>query len=104
MTRGTTPTHTFTLPPQYTNTIFSSLFVTYKQNDVIVEKELNDTGVTRTGCLITVKLSQSETLKFSANNLEQAKVQLRAKTNDGTVLASKIMFVPIEDILKEGEI
>lgn len=58
----------------------------------------------KTGCLVSVKLTQSETLKFSANNLEHVKVQLRAKITDGTVLTSKIMTVPIEDALKEGEI
>lgn len=104
MIRGTTPTHTFTLPSTYANTSFSSLYITFKQGETVVEKKISDAGVTKSGSLIIVKLTQTETLKFSANSLDFVRVQLRGKTNDGTVIASKIISISVEDALKEGEI
>lgn len=107
MTRGTTPTHTFTLPDDLTSATISALYITYAQGSkTVLEKTLSD--VTINGGVITCTLTQADTLKFEVLDqhcgCDKVNIQVRIKTSDGVAMASDIMAIPISDILKDGEI
>ena len=107
MTRGTTPTHTFTLPDNLKTATLSALYITYAQRgETVLEKTLSD--VTINNGVITCTLTQADTLKFEVLNqhcgCDKVNIQVRIKTSDGVAMASDIMPVPIRDILKDGEI
>lgn len=99
MYRGTTPTLTFNLP--FATAALSEAYITFAQFGASVfEKTLTDctAGVQA----LTVTLTQSDTLLLDAT--EKVEIQIRGKTVDGEVIASNIMRVPVERILKDGEI
>ena len=99
MIRGTTPTHTFNTDVSLTGA--TAVYVTYRQgDDVIINKQRSDMTITSTS--VTVSLTQAETLQLKAD--QDVQIQLRAKMSDGTAVASNIMSVPVEDVLKEGVI
>ena len=107
MTRGTTPTHTFTLPDNLKTATISTLYITYAQRgETVLEKTLGD--VTNNNGVLTCTLTQADTLKFEVLDqhcgCDKVDVQVRLKTSDGVAMASDIMPVPIQDILKDGEI
>lgn len=107
MTRGTTPTHTFTLPDNLKTATFSALYITYAQHGTtVLEKTLDD--VTNNNGVLTCTLTQADTLKFEVLDqhcgCDKVDVQVRLKTSDGVAMASDIMSVTIMDILKDGEI
>lgn len=107
MTRGTTPTHTFTLPDNLKTATLSTLYITYAQRgETVLEKTLSD--VTINNGVITCTLTQAETLLFSVRNharsTDDVAIQVRMKTSDGTAMASDIMRIPVQDVLKDGEI
>ena len=107
MTRGTTPTHTFTLPDDLTSATISALYITYAQHGTtVLEKTLSD--VTINGGVITCTLTQADTLKFEVLDqhcgCDKVDIQVRLKTYDGVVMASDIMRIPVQDVLKDGEI
>jgi hypothetical protein len=99
MIRGTTPKLEFTFPFEV-NTL-SDCYVTLAQNNVIVlEKCLADCQCG--GRTLVVHLTQEETLKLDCNcNTE---IQIRAKTISGDAVASNIIVVATEKILKDGVI
>ena len=115
MRRGTTPTHTFSLGINLEG--LSALYVTYSQNgNVVLEKTLEDDGVVvdQEAKTVKVSLTQEDTLQFSSEHwnrftpMEQknnlAQVQIRLKFEDGSAPATNIMTIPIDPILKDGEI
>lgn len=107
MTRGTTPTHTFTLPDNLKTATISALYITYAQHGTtVLEKTLDD--VTNNNGVLTCTLTQADTLAFDVKNqvcnCDKVNVQVRIKTSDGTAMASDIMRIPVQDILKDGEI
>ena len=107
MTRGTTPTHTFTLPDNLKTATISALYITYAQHGTtVLEKALSD--VTTNNGVITCTLTQADTLAFEVLDqrcgCDKVDVQVRMKTSDGTAMASDIMRIPVMDILKDGEI
>ena len=107
MTRGTTPTHTFTLPDNLKTATISTLYITYAQHGTtVLEKTLDD--VTNNNGVLTCTLTQADTLKFEVLDqhcgCDKVDVQVRLKTSGGAAMASDIMSVPIMDILKDGEI
>ena len=107
MTRGTTPTHTFTLPDNLKTATLSALYITYAQGSkTVLEKTLSD--VTINDGVIICTLTQAETLKFEVLDqhcgCDKVAVQVRMKTSDGTAMASDIMRIPVMDVLKDGEI
>ena len=57
-----------------------------------------DRFVFNEGFSFDAKLSQEETLALRQGRL---KVQLRAKTKDGTVVASCVQYCSLDDILKK---
>ena len=99
MRRGTTPTHTF-------NTSVSLaaaevIYITYQQRrQTVVEKTIDD--ITVAADTLTVELTQEETLLFDAKY--PASIQIRARFIDGSAIASNIMTVPVDKILKGGAI
>lgn len=98
MRRGTTPTNTFTVDVDLTQA--EALYITYKQGGrTVIEKKLAD--ITVTAEALTVTLTQTDTLKLRSGNVE---IQIRARLIGGEALASEIMTVPVEAILKEGVI
>lgn len=94
MRRGTTPTHTFTLP--FDTDTLSKVRVIYAQDDIPVlvrdDAELDGNNV-------VVKLTQEETLKF--NEQKNVEIQLRALTADGEdAIASDIMRASVKRLLE----
>lgn len=99
MIRGTTPTHTFTLP--FDVDLIKSLRVIYQQNDeTVLIKTLTDCAVA--GNVISYKLTQEETLQFAQN--AKVSIQIRVLTNDGDALASRICTVGVGACLEDGVI
>ena len=90
MKRGTTPTHTFTLP--FDTSLLSVVRVTYAQMGRVV---LTKTGeeLTLEGNTVTVRLSQEETFRF--NSSHPVELQVRALTADGDAINSDIVTVPV---------
>lgn len=99
MRRGTTPTHTFTTDLDLTAA--EVLFVTYKQQGkTIVEKDIGEVMLEPEQ--ISLELSQDDTLAFSTTG--EVQIQIRARFAGGEAVASNIIRVPAEAILKDGVI
>ena len=99
MIRGTTPTLEFEFPFDI-EMIDTLSIVLCQYRKIIVEKGLEDCKAE--GKTLTLKLSQAETLKFRED--VRTEIQVRAKTYDGTALASDIISEDTHRILKDGEI
>lgn len=94
MKKGSTPTHTFTLPPG-TAEKASVIEITYTQNEqVILQKREQDCIIK--GDTVAVTLSQEETFLFMDDVI--VKIQIRIKV-DGKVLPSDIMRVSCKECL-----
>lgn len=99
MIRGTTPTLEFVLP--FDTSILVNAYVTFEQNgELVLEKTLEDCVCQEN--MISVKLTQEETLKLTSGSITE--IQIRAKTADGDALASNIIRESTGRILKEGVI
>lgn len=97
--KGTTPTHIFNTNVDLTEAV--ALYVTYKQGvRVVVEKDKSECGVTSTS--VTTRLTQADSLNFSEQ--QGVEIQIRAKFEDGTAIASNIIKTSAERVLKGGEI
>lgn len=99
MRRGTTPTHIFTTDVDLTDA--AVIYITYKQGGQTVLEKTGD-ALTVTEAQITTKLTQEETLAFSING--QVEIQIRARFEDGSAIASQVMRTTANVILKEGVI
>lgn len=101
MTRGTTPTHTFTTDVDLSEA--TAIYVTYQQEGVnLVEKTLDD--ITFIDGKFQVTLTQNDTLLFSSDKTKKIYIQVRAVLSDGTRIASNIIRTDIHAILKDGAI
>ena len=99
MVRGTTPTLNFTIPIDVST--IAVLSVAFSQaGTVILDKTLDDCTVS--GHLITLGLTQAETLMFTAD--VPVDIQIRCRLNDGVALASNIINTTTGRILKDGVI
>ena len=99
MVRGTTPTLEFTLP--FSTELLAEAYVTLSQNKrVVVDKSLENCE--RSGNRLSVKLTQADTLLLDSDH--KTEIQVRAKLNSGDAVASRIVTVNTERILKDGEI
>ena len=84
----------------------SQLWLTFSHsnrlNAEIFTKEIND--VILSGTTITVPLSQEETLALNEYNIKEKVVyiQLRVLLKDGQALASSIVEITVEHLLKGG--
>lgn len=99
MYRGTTPTITLTAKGLSELTI-RSMYLTIKQANTVIEKTLSD--MTVEGDSIKVSLSQPETLSFTAGS--SVLLQLRVLAQNSTAYATNVLKIPVEGILKDGEI
>ena len=92
--RGTTPTHTLTLP--FEKELLADLRINYFQDkrEVLV-KEKKDVNIS--GNDITLTLSQEETFKFEEG--KNVFIQLKIKTVNGKVLNSDIIEMRIDKSL-----
>ena len=99
MRRGTTPTHTIGTSISLVGA--EVIYVTYKQaGQTVVEKTIDDIEVSENE--IAVTLTQEETLAFDSRIM--ASVQIRARFATGQAIASNIMTVGVDRILKGGVI
>lgn len=100
MVRGTTPTHTFSIP--LPSSSLENLWLTYAQDgEIILNKDLNDvtlTDVGTTACKATIKLTQAETMLFHPNT--ETEIQVSILTSDNA-MRSSIINVDTERILKD---
>lgn len=95
MRRGTTPTHTFTLP--FDVSMISKLHIIYAQNEQVVLTK-SESDATLDGNTVVVKLSQEETLLFDCKR--NTEVQVRVLTLGGEAITSDIIRVATERCLE----
>lgn len=100
MRRGTTPTHTFTLP--FAIPDGSLVRVVYAQDRNGVKKALfakagADCNVS--GCTVTTKLTQKETLMV--DGCHPVFIQVRVLTPENEALASNIIVASSEECLED---
>lgn len=99
MKRGTTPIHEFTVDLDLTNAVVA--YVTYKQGSTtVLEKTIEDMTITPTK--ISYRLTQKETLKFKSTL--PVEIQIRCRMMDDTAYETDIITIPVDKLLKEGEI
>lgn len=99
MIRGTTPTLEFTLP--FDTDILAEAWVTMAQNnEVVLDKQLSECQCE--GNVLTVRLTQEETIALKCNCLVE--IQIRVRTKEGGALASDIITESPDRILKDGVI
>lgn len=99
MQRGTTPVHSFTLPAELAETELAAVYVTYQQGrKIVLEKGTED--VTIADGVVSVNLTQDETLLFREGT--NCLIQLRLRTKNGDALASNVLSVPVYGVLKDG--
>ncbi len=97
MYRGTTPTMTFTLPFD-TGGITALNLCFVQQGEIVLEKGMTDCVLEKNNLLVS--LTEQETLLFEADK-GMVEMQLRIGCGD-TRMASHIMRVSVEKILKDG--
>lgn len=97
--RGTTPTLEFALPFQ-TNQLAEAFVTISQRGAVVIDKPLTECECDAK--MLTVRLTQAETLRLQSSCI--CEIQIRARTLDGEAVASNIMSVQTERILKDGVI
>lgn len=98
MIRGTTPTHIFTLP--FETSLVKTIKIAYYQlGRVILEKTGDDLELS--GCEVTTKLTQEDTLAFHCNS--DVFIQIRVLTMGGDALASDVIQASVGHCL-DGEV
>lgn len=93
MRRGTTPTLVINIKGIDMSTI-AEWYITVAQDSVQITK--TDTDLTIEGTLISMPLTQQETMMFKSGEVS---VQIRAKTTEDVVIASGIQTIDIDRIL-----
>lgn len=89
MRRGTTPTHTFTLPIEAKN-VSDALIVYFQGDKKILRKTASECHME--GNTISVDLTQEETLRFRC---DKAQIQVKVLTTDGKALVSNIITTEV---------
>lgn len=106
MIRGTTPTHTFSLPFNVPSN--AKIRVVYSQKDtVLIEKTIKDCSIKDNE--ISVTLTSDETLRFSCHRefykgvlqVQPVEIQIGIETTDGVKMWSNIIQTDIDRCLKE---
>lgn len=96
MIRGTTPTHTFTIPFDVSS--IKEVKIIYSQSDEqIICKRAEDCELS--GTTIKTTLSQEDTFKFDCKKMVQ--IQVRVLTKAGQALSSLIQNVTVEKCLDD---
>ena len=102
MIKGSAPTHRFTIPATMLALGIAAVEVTYSQrgNIVLVKRGEQCKLVDN---VVEVPLTQEDTLLFSESGaLNDVKMQLRIRTNSGTVATSNVMYTRVEPSILEG--
>lgn len=110
MRRGTTPTHTFTLP--FDPPDGAEYRIVYAQGEDHKEKiilELTTKRITINGRVLTVKLKQEETLNFDCSPVYHnnrhlplpVKIQIGVQTPGDDILWSEIIETTVERCLRK---
>ena len=94
MRRGTTPTHTFTLPFSVEN-VSDALIVYAQADNVILRKTVSQCHME--GNSLSVELTQEETFLFDCS--KKVQIQVRVKTDEKTALTSDIITVDVAKCL-----
>lgn len=114
MYRGTTPTVTINCDVDASE--FVAMLVTFKvrkrstygkPQEIEVTKKLGDDGVEVDGQVITISLTQADTLLLGSLDPDAdqtVEVQVRGRLADERAFASNIMTTPLSRILKDGQI
>lgn len=90
MIRGSTPTHTFTLP--FGTESITKAKIMYAQNDkIILIKDISECEITENAFKVT--LTQEETYLFNCNYYVQ--IQLIIGFESGEIAPSEINLVPV---------
>ena len=101
ITRGTTPTITFTTP--FNSNMIVAGFITFTlRGKIIFDVNINDEAVTVEDEAIKLKLTQEQTLMFDEHDTNKVQIRLLLTTDDA--VASNEVEIPIGGILREGEI
>lgn len=96
MIRGTTPTHTFTLPCDAS--MVKEVMIIYAQGDVeVFHKDTEDCKLD--GETVSVTLTQEDT--FLLDHKQRVQIQIRVLTHGGDALASDVKIVSIKKCLNE---
>jgi len=99
MVRGTTPMLEFTLP--FSTDLLAEAYVTLSQDKkVVVDKPLGE--LERNGNRLSVRLTQEETLLLDSER--KTEIQVRVRTQENEALASDIITVNTDRVLKDGVI
>lgn len=99
MIRGTTPLLEFTLPFDVSQ--IAEAYVTFCQSGrMVIEKRLDECEAE--GNMLSIRLTQEETLGLST--VYTTEIQIRVRLLSGDALASNIIRVNTERILKDGVI
>lgn len=99
MIRGTTPRLEFTLPFDVSQ--IEKTYITFMQdNTIVLDKTFDDCEAVEN--MLIVNLTQEETLKLKAGRAVE--MQVRVRTISGDALASNIIRVNAERILRDGVI
>lgn len=100
MRRGTTPTHTFTIPSNINMDTIDKVQIIYSQNNAIILcKDTQYCKIYKDDRIISVELAQDETLLF--NHKIRAEIQVRLVTKDNKALLSDIIIIGVEKCLSD---
>ena len=94
--QGATPTHKFHTP--YPKDFVESAIITYEQNDKIVLEKTGDELIVEDNS-ISAELTQEDTLSFSDDC--DVKIQLKVKSQNGSVIPSKIIYATVDEVLNK---
>lgn len=101
MRRATTPTHTFTFPESVSVDGLSDILITYSQKgQTIFEKKMSDLTLSTEDNTASYTLTQDETKQFAPG---KALIQVRAKGENGVVLASQMLWLDVKPVLNSEE-
>ncbi len=101
ITRGTTPTLTFTTP--YNASMIKDGYITFTlRGDIIMDIQIIDDSVEVEDNIIAVHLTQEQTLLFDTSGVNL--VQIKLLLESGDIVASNIVKLPISEALKEDVI
>lgn len=102
MIRGSAPTHRFTIPANMLVMPITAAEVTYSQRgNIVLVKSIDQCKLIDN--VLEVPLTQEDTLLFAESGaLNDVKMQLRLKTNSGTVATSNVMYTRVDPSILEG--
>lgn len=99
MIRGTTPTLIFKTP--YTADQIELGYITFARKGVVfMDIPFTDGRISVDDYCVLLTFSQTDTLQFNSRTVYE--VQLRILLEGGTAVASNILTLPVDSILKNG--